>query len=71
MDIIKINVDNIKTGDKITLSGVGKNKSGDIIQRMRADNKQPPFWGINLRTGKRGKAVKVAVFFAQGDEDKP
>ena len=60
-------MDNIKTGDKVTMSGVGVNKSGDIIKRIRCDNKKPPFWGINMRTGKRGKAVKLATFIAQGE----
>ncbi|MCK5602164.1 hypothetical protein KAR91_09850 [Candidatus Pacearchaeota archaeon] len=55
----------IKSGDKITISGVGVNKSGDIIRRIKNDNKRPPFWGINIRTEKRGKAVKLAELIAQ------
>ncbi|MCK5607396.1 hypothetical protein KAR91_36265 [Candidatus Pacearchaeota archaeon] len=57
-------VDKIKPGDRITVSGVGLNKSGDVIQRTRNDNKISPFWGTNLRTGKRGQAVKLTEFKA-------
>lgn len=51
-----------KIGDRTTFSWLGENKSGDTIRRKRGDNKLPPFWGVNERTGKRGKAVKLAVF---------
>jgi hypothetical protein len=45
-----------------TVSGVGLNKSGDVILRRKNDNKAPPFWGTNLRTNKRGRAIELAVF---------
>lgn len=56
--------DKVKAGDIITISGVGINKSGDIIKRIKCDNKKPPFWGVNLRTRKRGRAIKLAEFIA-------
>ena len=56
----------IKEGDIVTISGVGVNKSGDIIQRIKCDNKKPPFWGINRRTGKRGQAIKLKKFTVRG-----
>lgn len=55
----------INKGDTITISGFGLNKSGDVIRRTKADNKPPPFWGINTRTLKRGKAVELAKFKAE------
>lgn len=54
----------VEGGDKVTVSGVGVNLSGDLIVRATHDNKEPPFWGINQRTGKRGKAVKLQEFTA-------
>jgi len=57
--------DLIKTGDIVTISGIGLNKSGDIIKRIKCDNAKPPFWGVNTRTGKRGKAIKLVELVAQ------
>ena len=52
----------IKSGDIVTISGIGLNASGDTIVRSKNDNKPPPFWGINQKTGKRGKAIKLKAF---------
>jgi len=58
-------VPQIKKGDIFTIGGVGENPSGDMIQRLRNDNPDPPFWGVNQRTGKRGKATKLMQFRAK------
>jgi hypothetical protein len=57
--------DMIKPGDIVTISGIGINKSGDTVKRIKCDNKKPPFWGVNVRTGKRGKAIKLKELIAQ------
>jgi hypothetical protein len=56
---------NIKAGDQFTISGFGQNASGDMIKRLRNDNKEPPFWGLNMRTKKRGKAISLMIFTAK------
>jgi len=61
--------DKLRTGDRFTISGVGINKKKDIIKRTRNDNKKPPFWGVNLRTRKRGVAIRLAIFTKQKDTD--
>lgn len=49
-------------GMSVTVSGYGANKSGDLIVRKKRDNKEPPFWGTNQSTGKRGRAVRLYEF---------
>ena len=56
--------DQIKKGDVITIDGVGATAKGDMIMRKRQDCPPPPFWGINIRTGKRGRAIKLFKFIA-------
>ena len=68
MPALKNKKPELKAGDRFTISGFGQNKSGDMIRRTKSDNKEPPFWGLNLRTRKRGRAVKLMVFRAQKNQ---
>ena len=54
----------VNHGDVFTISGIGVNKSGHTIRRIRNDNKPPPFWGLNLKTRKRGRAVRLQEYRA-------
>ena len=58
----------LQIGDTFTVAGIGENKNGHMIRRTKTDNKPPPFWGFNMKTRKRGRAVRLKVFRAKGTE---